>query len=340
MALPHRIQDLAPEHARFCLRVQRFMTEELSLDLRGARIVVGFSGGVDSTVLLAALSLLSRRLECTVTAAHLDHRLRAESAEDAAHARRTCEAWGIPFTHRRVDVRAMAGGASGMENAARSARYAFLEEVRADGGADFIALGHTLDDLGEDVLMRQTRGAGWPQLGGMRAVVPERHVIRPLLLTTRAQIEGFATGLALPWVEDATNADTAYTRNRFRHDILPRLTRENPNFLGSIAEQWRLARLDADFFATQVSAALSGAEQNNGTIFLRREIIEDTHKALRLRIFKAALERLGPGQSRADALHRLDALFLSREGGKTVQFPGGKTATCSAAGVLLKPRCG
>lgn len=342
MNIPTRLQDIPPAEARFCLDIQHFIGESdggLGVDLAGQTVVVGFSGGVDSTVLLTSLLLLSQRLACTVIAAHLDHGLREASADDAHHAKNFCERLGIPFRSTRIDVAAeTGGGAVGVEEAARKARYAFLDECRKDAGAAYIALGHNLDDLAEDSLMRMIRGAGWPQMAGMRAVREDQHILRPLLLTPRAAIENFARALQIPWVEDASNADTAYTRNRMRHDILPRIIRENPNYLQSVAARWRLARMDAAFFDKTVSTALSQAKFEGETIFLPRAIIEDMHMALRLRLYKTVLESLGPGQPLAENLLRLDQLFERREGGRCIQFPGGKTASCSRRGILFSPR--
>ncbi|NJB66775.1 tRNA(Ile)-lysidine synthase [Desulfobaculum xiamenense] len=339
MRFPLRLQDIPPAQARFCLGIERFLRDELKAETDGAAILVAFSGGVDSTVLLATLALLRDRLRCEVLAAHLDHGLRQESSAEARHALALCEAAHIHCETTRIDVAALAATRGiGLEEAARDARYDFLEQTRQRNGASLIALGHNLDDLAEDVLMRLTRGAGWPELGGMRGIDSARHLVRPLLLTTRADIETCARALGLPWVEDASNADTTFTRNRMRHEVLPLLARENPNILRAVAAQWRVASLDRDYWDGEVQRLLECGVPHSGGLLLPREILDDLHQTVRLRLYKATLERLGPGQALADSLHTLDRLFRSGEGGRTVQFPGAKTVTTSAAGLLFRPR--
>ncbi|WP_461209413.1 tRNA lysidine(34) synthetase TilS [Desulfocurvus sp. DL9XJH121] len=336
-ATPYTLQDMPPAQAHFCLGVERFLLRDAGAALAGAEVVCAFSGGVDSTVLLVALVALAPRLGCTVSAAHLDHGLRPESGAEADHAREFCARLGVPCAVEAVDVAALAGG-TGLEEAAREARYAFLQRVRAERGAAFLALGHQLDDLAEDVLLRLVRGTGWPQLAGMRALDAERALLRPLLLTPRAQIEAFARALGLPWVEDASNRDPeAGRRNRMRLSVLPLLLAENPNFLESVAGLWRSARLDEDYFRNLGREALAASPEPG---FLPRALLDGLHPALRLRLYKACLEELGPGQPLADGLRRLDAAFTSGEGGKTVQFPGDKQARVSGRGIRFVPGCG
>lgn len=327
---PITIQDMPPAQAHFCLGVERFVRRELGADLDGAVVLCAFSGGVDSTVLLTVLAALAPRLGCTVRAAHLDHGLRPESRAEAEHAAAFCARLGVGCALGRADVAALAGG-SGLEEAAREARYAFLAREAEACGARFIALGHQLDDLAEDALMRLTRGAVWPQLAGMRALDRERGLLRPLLLTPRADVEAFARALGLPWMDDASNRDPGLgLRNRVRLDVLPLLLRENPNFLESAASLWRAARLDEDYFDGQVRAARAARPEPG---FLPRPLLAPLHPALRLRLYRACLDELGPGQPLGDGLRRLERAFASGEGGKTVQFPGDKQARVSAEGV-------
>ncbi len=325
-----RLQDLPPRAAHFCLAVERFVREELGLDLRGRTVLAAFSGGLDSTALLAALAVLAPRLGCAVAAAHLDHGLRPESATEARAAARLCARLGLPCETGREDVGALAAARGlGLEDAARQARYAFLAGAMKRRGATVLAVGHVLEDLAEDVLMRLTRGAGWPQLGGMRAWDRERCLLRPLLLAPRARARALVAALGLPWTEDPSNADPRFLRNRMRHTVLPQLLAENPNFLRQVATQWRLARLDAEQFAAETAALLSRAEAvpgAPGALLLPGALLAPLAPAQRLRLFKAALEALGPGQPLAEGLFRLERAWASGRGGAVLQFPGPKTA--------------
>jgi tRNA(Ile)-lysidine synthase TilS/MesJ len=111
---------------------------------------------------------------------------------------------------------------------ARKARYAFFEKARIAAGAGYVAVGHTQNDLAEDVVLRLVRGCGWPALGGMPAFDPDRNLVRPLLMTSRARIAAFLAETGVRTVEDASNADPAFRRNRVRHRVLPLLLAENP----------------------------------------------------------------------------------------------------------------
>ncbi len=328
------LQSLPPQAAKFCLAMERFCRDELECGLRGISVLVAFSGGADSLALLLALRALSARLGLTLGAAMLDHGLRPESGAEASAAAGLCASLGVRFYSRRADVGALAAErACGLEEAGREARLAFLETVRADGGYDWIAFGHQLNDLAEDSLMRLLRGAGWPSLAGMRGIDHDRRVIRPLLLTPRAAIEDFLRTLGRDWTDDPLNRDQAFLRNRMRGRMLPLLLEENPAFLDTVALRWRVARDDAAFFAA--SSEIFTMAGDAGTIFFHRETLTGAPRALRLRAYKAALERLGPGQILGSALMALDRAWKKGEGGKTVQFSGRKTACIRNGGIVF-----
>lgn len=333
MELPLRLQDLRPRAARFCLEVERFLRAELGVDLAGATVVVGFSGGPDSTALLLGLECLAPRLGFSLAAAHLDHGLRPESAAEADSAGRLCSGLGIPFSTCAADAAALARQRGiGVEEAGRELRYAFFAQCLEGHANAFLALGHTLDDLAEDQLLRLVRGAGWPGLGGMSAWDPERRLLRPLLLTSRAAILEFLAGLEAPYCLDPANQDQAFRRNRVRANVLPLLLAENPAYLESAAGLWRLARADQEFFAGQCAAPEPDAA---GRIALPRPLLAGRPKALRLRLFKSCLERLGPGQALLANLLRLDAALAAGVPGKTVQFPGRKQARVERDAVIF-----
>ncbi|MFV0349792.1 MAG: tRNA lysidine(34) synthetase TilS [Halodesulfovibrio sp.] len=248
--LPAALRDLTPAQARLCLQVEQFIREGMGLSteaLTGAGLLVACSGGCDSTALLIVLRCLQERLGCRLAVAHLDHRLRPESSDEAAIVQQRCSAMGIPCKLGSEDVAALAQEAgTGIEEAARNARYAFLEKARAELGCDYIATAHHLNDLAEDMLMRLMRGTGWPALGGMEATCTARRLIRPLLVTERNKLEAFLEESGIAWCEDSSNSDPAYLRNRVRAEFLPLFMRENPAFLSSVAGLWRLARTDAE----------------------------------------------------------------------------------------------
>ncbi|MFH1915207.1 MAG: tRNA lysidine(34) synthetase TilS [Pseudomonadota bacterium] len=329
-SLPRSLQDLPPRWAHFCLGIERFVADDLGVELAGKRLAVGLSGGVDSTALLLCLRCLAARGGGRVMAAHLNHRLRPEADDDARGVADLCAALDVPCVIREVDVATVAADLGiGVEEAGRSVRYALYADVLADHGADFVALGHHLDDLAEDVLMRLARGTAWPGLAGMPGRDDARRLLRPLLLTPKVELVRFLTDLGVSWREDTTNEDERWSRNRVRASLVPLFLRENPNFLDSMARLWRVGEADRDYWSAQTARV--GEQILNATLVA-------AHRALRLRLYKAALDRLGPGQALADTLFGLDRAWQDRRTGAVFQFPGEKTAVVTGSGVVFSAK--
>lgn len=340
-AVPGRIQELDPASARLCLHVAAFAEKELEVDLHGAKVLAALSGGADSLALMLVLHWLAPSLNLTLHAMHLDHGLRPESPLEAEWCRGFCALLSIPFTVARLAIPARQKiMGTGVEETSRAARYAALQAEAAAQGCGWIATGHQLNDLAEDVLMRLTRGAGWPALGGMAGVDTERRLLRPLLLTPRDDLEALLTRLNLPWLTDGSNADAAYLRNRVRHNMLPLFLQENPGFLTSVAHVWRLGRLDSDFLAERLSApkredapaiaaSLSTPQDDTAPAPLLttpKAAVKGLHKALRLRLYKQTLAALGEGHPLLASLFALDAAWCGRQFPKTIQFSGKRFA--------------
>lgn len=201
----------------------------------GDTLIVGLSAGADSTALLDLLATLPA-FPLRLVAAHLNHCLRGgDSDADELFCRDTAARYGIPFASRRVDVRAIAGEYScGLEDAGRRARIGFFDELAATWKAAAVVLAHHADDQAETLLMRLLRGAGTSGLAGMSSR-NGRGYVRPLLEITRAEIETYLTGRGLSWREDASNRDTAFVRNRIRHELLPLLESYNPSVRRALA---------------------------------------------------------------------------------------------------------
>ncbi|OAK58205.1 tRNA(Ile)-lysidine synthetase [Variovorax paradoxus] len=199
-------------------------------------LAVGFSGGADSTALLAACAA---RRPGEVVAFHVHHGLQAAADDFERHCRNVCERLAVPLRVHRVDARHARGDSP--EDAARRARYsAFAEMARMDGSApaiQSIALGHHADDQIETLLLALSRGAGLPGLAAMpaRAQRGGLEIHRPLLAVAGADIREWLAGRGLPWIEDPTNGDARYTRNRIRAVVLPALAQAFPQFRATFA---------------------------------------------------------------------------------------------------------
>ncbi|MDM7457465.1 MAG: tRNA lysidine(34) synthetase TilS [Tepidimonas sp.] len=204
----------------------------------GAGLAVAFSGGADSTALLLAAAA---RWPGQVHALHVHHGLQAAADAFEAHAAATAARWGVPFAPLRVDARPAPGDSP--EDAARRARYRALADAARARGLGVVLLGHHAQDQAETLLLALTRGAGLPGLAGM----PERRCIhgvwfgRPLLALDGEALRRWLVGQGIAWVDDPTNTDPAYTRNRIRLQVIPALARAFPTYAATLARSARHA---------------------------------------------------------------------------------------------------
>ena len=330
------LRSLPPASARLCLAVERFCLRRLKLP-RGTRLVLALSGGADSTALACILHILSPRLRLDLFALTINHGLRPEADADARCARDLCARLGIPCVQRHADVTGLASGKGwGLEEAGRHARYALLEEERRARQADFVALGHHNEDLSEDVMLRLTRGTGWPALGGMAARDETRRLLRPLLFTWPQALRELLRQCGIAWREDASNDSPAFTRNRLRHNVLPLLRAENPSLDRSMAALWQLAQWDADYWEKTLSEALAAhpwqEEEHDGRpcLILPRALLAALHPAARIRLYLKVVRLLlgratgdSGGQARSRTLLDLDAALREGRGNTRFQLPGG-----------------
>jgi tRNA(Ile)-lysidine synthase len=289
----------------------------------GGHVLVGVSGGPDSVALLHALVLLRSEYALRLTVCHVHHGLRPEADRDAAFVEALAHRLDCPARVVRIDV--LRGGGRSPEEAARVARHAALARVARATGASRIALGHTADDQVETVLMRILQGAGPRGLAG----IPARRgqIVRPLLDVSRAAVQVHLAAHGLESVDDATNRDTRFLRNRVRHELLPLLAAQVgsrlPDALRRVARASREAvealdalvrpRLAGHLTRTPVGwrlalAALDGLPAGAVKVALRLALVE-----------VAAADRLGGGL-RAPHLDALAGLLTAAPGAR-VRLP-------------------
>lgn len=333
-ALPRKLQDLPAAWAHFCLGVERACREEYGLEYGSGPLVCACSGGADSTALLLISLLLCRKNGGSLSCVHLDHGLRAESSQEASQVAELCAALGVPLISRRADVGALSRQrGTGLEETGRAERYALYEEARKGQGTHWVVTAHHLDDLCEDALLRLARGTGWPGLAGMSGRDDDRRILRPLLFTPKETLVDFLRALGMQWIDDPSNTDPAFARNRMRHDVLPRFLRENPNFRENVLRLWRQARLDEEHWKEVIGGI--APEVVDGGLFLSRQVLDGCSPATRQRLYVSLLDRLGPGQALADTVSGLDRAYVSGSCPATIQFPGGKVAKVTTAGILF-----
>jgi tRNA(Ile)-lysidine synthase len=291
----------------------------------GDHVLVAVSGGPDSVALLHVLTLLRADHRLTLTVCHVHHGLRAEATADAAFVGALAERLGCPASVERVTV--PVGTGQSPEEAARTVRHRALRRAARAAGARRIALGHTADDQAETVLMRLLQGAGPRGLAGIP--VQRGRLVRPLLEVDRATVLAHLRAHGLEWVDDATNRDPRYLRNRIRHEILPlladRVGTRLPQALRRVA--WA-SRETIEALDTLLAPRLRELIRPGpgGTLLALdglRDLPPGAAKGL-LRLALAEVAPPGPVRSGLRAAHvaGLHALFEARSGAR-VRLPGG-----------------
>jgi len=268
----------------------------------GQKVLVGFSGGADSTALLHLCLAVKDELGLWVNAAHLDHGLRGKEAEsDRLAAETVADEAGVPFYWDKADCLALARweGLS-LEEAAREARYDFLKRIREQIGATYVLTGHTADDQAEAVLLNLLRGAGPRGLSGIPPV-RDGYILRPLLNFWRKELTAYLTARGLTWVEDSSNQDLRLTRNRVRHELLPRLLQDyNPALKAALVRTAAVLRDEEDFW-TKILAETKGQagwRESADQVRMKTSVLKALDRALARRLIREAVRTL-QGQTRA-----------------------------------------
>ena len=273
----------------------------------GRRVLVGFSGGLDSTVLLHMLASDDDTRRAGLRAIHVHHGLHADADAWATHCQRTCDALGVPQSIFQVEVDRASG--LGLEGAARDARHrAFAEALDDD---EILALAHHRDDQAETFLLRALRGAGVDGLAAMRPWRAHANgwLWRPLLHLPREALLNYALGHELRWLDDPANADLRFDRNFLRDQILPLLQERWPHASASLARSATLGAQATDLLDLEDESALQRAMVDDSALdigALRRMPIERRARVLRRWIAGLGLPAL-PGH----AIERVEALLLA-----------------------------
>jgi len=220
---------------------------------KGDNVLVGVSGGIDSTVLLHILVSVHKRLACTIGVAHINHLLRGEESErDEAFVAELARSYGLPYHVKKIDVKGYAKthGMS-LQHAARDMRYSFFQEIAEKHSYNKIAIAHTADDQVETFILRMVKGTG---IRGLQSIPLKRDtIIRPLLTSYRSEIAAYAHRYAIRFVEDSSNRKTMYERNFIRQEILPHMEKVNPRFREKIIDLLDDLSIINEFLNTQVA---------------------------------------------------------------------------------------
>lgn len=287
---------------------------DMSLFRPGMRVAVAVSGGADSVALLLALVEQAPQHGLVLSVAHVNHELRGEESHgDEAFVTELAATHGLPFhVLRRNVLQAARSSRQGIEETAREVRYAFFASLVAVGKVDSVATAHTLDDQAETVLMRLLRGAWTEGLGAIHPVVElpgNGRIVRPLLATTRVQVEAFLKTRRQAWREDSSNTDQSFTRNRVRHQLLPALLEYNPRLRESLANLSATARDEEACWQAELADVLpmillhgkpvrgggrsASTLPGENSLSIEIERLRSLHPAKRRRVLRAAIGKLG-----------------------------------------------
>ena len=300
-----------PEESVAC-RLQRELCK--NRNYMHKRILCAVSGGEDSMTMLHLLCAVQEELDLKLAVATLHHGIRSEAEKERQLVKSFCEAHNIPFFTARA-VLAKGGDGRTSEQTARRCRYAFLDHTAKKWKADAIALAHHREDQAETVLLRILRGTGMRGIAGM--AVEHGRYWRPLLHVPKDWIHEYAQEQKIPFLQDASNLDTAYLRNRIRHELLPLLRDYQPQIVAHLASLAEVARQDEQAlstFAGQRWEALARYRLAKRGISLQRKGFCTELPAIQYRLVCMCLAFLGQRDYTRSAVERtIEAIKLGKK---------------------------
>jgi tRNA(Ile)-lysidine synthase len=326
----------------------------LELPESAADIVVAVSGGADSTALLLGLDELMRKeqLQLKLTVAHLDHGLRADSPKDAKWVSQLAKELGYDAVRGRAKLKVSRGVGTGpksrtsksrenLEQAARKARYAFLEKTANKKNAGFGLTAHTLDDQAETILMRLLRGSAAEGLSGIPAVrelAPRSQVklVRPLLAwARRSDTEEYCRRRQIDFRVDVMNDDETFSRVRVRKQLLPLMKSFNNRIVEALSRTATLLNEDAAALSAEAGQLLELAahnpEKNSETRLpsLSVNVLLQSPAAVRRRALRQWILRSRGDLKRVEMVHLIavEKLLKGERGGRVAELPGGIEVT-------------
>lgn len=279
-------------------------------------IIVGFSGGADSVTLLHFLSGLKEKMNLNILAAHVNHCLRGEDSDnDEKFARDFCNKLSIPIEVLKVDIFKLSKESGcGLEECGRNIRYDFFNKL-ADKTNAKIATAHTLSDSVETIILNLTRGAG---INGMCGIPAKRgNIIRPLIFSTREDIEKYCRENELEFVTDKSNFDKSYSRNKIRLDVIPVLKEINSSLEQTVMRMTKSIKEDSDYLDSLAEKNLLICKLDKGYDL---SIISKLDKAILSRCIRKIV--LNECKVNIENIHTELIIEKIKEGFGTVTLPG------------------
>ena len=304
-------------------------------DNKPDRYVIALSGGLDSTVLAHALAATRERHGKSLLAVHVDHQLQAESGRWSDYCRKLADRFRIEFMAETISVDR--SGSSGLEAAAREARYAVLQ--RHVRGGDWLLSAHHRNDQAETLLLNLMRGSGPAGLAGIGSLTPfgAGWLARPLIDVSRAALEAYAAAQDLGWLEDPSNDDLRFDRNYLRHDVLPALEQRWPGVVERLARSAALAGDAASMLDDLAAIDMQRVGDRAARIEIERLL--ELSDARQRNLLRYAIRHAGlplPGAARLAAV--IDSVLCAREDAQpVVAWQGGEVRRYRGRLYLLPP---
>lgn len=303
----------------FIVRFNNYIIENRLIE-KQSKILVGFSGGPDSTALLLALLMIKDSLDLSLLVAHVNYNLRgADSQADEDFVKEFCFSHNLYLVINRVKLESD----SNLEAAARDIRMNYFHSLLKDYKLDTIALGHNQTDNAETVMMNLVRGSG---ITGLRGILPKSNkIIHPLLSFTRAEICTFLSEECIVWREDKTNQESTQTRNKIRNQLFPWIADNlNPTIIDKLDSLSSLMMETEDFIEEYVERTFKRyiIRQTDDRIILSLKTITHTKKLLRYYIFKKCIVQLTGIETDVYQNNIMEIEnILTSEGSKIINFP-------------------
>ena len=298
--------------------------KKYSMLRQGEKVVLGVSGGADSIAMLCALNeLIEYGLDLIV--AHLNHGIRGDEAKrDADFVKETAKKLGLTYVYGEVDtLKYKEEHGLSLEDAARTLRYKFFDQVISKHYATKLATAHTMDDQAETVLMRLIRGSGSRGLSGIPPV--SNNIIRPLLETSRAQIEEYLRSKGIKWVEDSTNESDEHLRNRIRQELIFELEKYNPQIKETLSRTADILRAEDEFITSEALRHFENTFKQNGSELIGNlDQYKNIDKPLRFSLLRIAIEKFSKSLKNISSTHIVSAddFLLSEAASGEIDLPG------------------
>lgn len=296
--------------------------EKYKMLSKGDKVIIGLSGGPDSTALIHILSTLRDLYNIDLFAVHINHMIRGkEAVRDEEYAKSLAESFSIPFYLKRVDVLKVAKEMKmSTEEAGRIIRYNFFDEIAKKVNANKVALAHNMNDQAETMIMRFIRGSGISGLSGINPIRDEKY-IRPLIECTRDEIEEYCSNKGLNPMIDSTNMESIYVRNRIRLEVIPYIKKYfNPNIIESLHRASEVIRDEDDYLKEEALKYIKDITFKDG---YKIEKFNKLHIALKRRIIRLLINKVKGNLNGIEGVHIEECIKLieNKETGKYICLP-------------------